>query len=113
MVKEQGCDNDLVERIRNSRYFSPIHSQLDRLLDPSTFVGRAPQQVNSPSSSWSAVCSNKISTTPIPPPPKIIIGDLYKKAFCLCIALIASPFDKVLIDAKLVYCQVTRSWMKK
>nr|XP_054763447.1 adenylosuccinate lyase-like [Lytechinus pictus] len=45
VVKQEGGDNDLVDRIRRSSYFSPIHDQLDKLLDPSTFVGRAPEQV--------------------------------------------------------------------
>lgn len=44
-VKQHGKDNDLVERIRNDKYFQPILGQLDTLLDPSTFVGRAPDQV--------------------------------------------------------------------
>ena len=45
VVKQEGGDNDLIERIRSSAYFAPIHDQLDALLDPSTFTGRAPQQV--------------------------------------------------------------------
>ncbi|XP_054718902.1 adenylosuccinate lyase-like [Uloborus diversus] len=45
VVKKEGKDNDLVERIRQSPYFAPILDQLDSLLDPSTFIGRAPQQV--------------------------------------------------------------------
>merc|ERR1719312_1855276 len=45
-VKQEGKENDLVERIKASSYFSPIHEQLDTLLDPSTFIGRAPQQVS-------------------------------------------------------------------
>ncbi|XP_035231730.1 adenylosuccinate lyase-like [Stegodyphus dumicola] len=45
VVKIQGGDNDLVDRIRNNAYFAPIHDQLDSLLDPETFVGRAPYQV--------------------------------------------------------------------
>jgi adenylosuccinate lyase len=44
VVKEEGGDNDLIDRVRNDPYFAPIHSDLDKLLDPSTFVGRAPQQ---------------------------------------------------------------------
>ncbi|XP_076452889.1 adenylosuccinate lyase-like [Babylonia areolata] len=44
-VKQEGGDNDLVERIRKCGYFAPVHSQLDALLDPATFVGRAPAQV--------------------------------------------------------------------
>jgi len=47
VVKEHGGENDLVQRIRTDSYFSPIHADLDRVLDPKTFVGRAPQQVNS------------------------------------------------------------------
>lgn len=38
-------DNDLVDRIKRDAYFAPILSQLDTLLDPATFVGRAPLQV--------------------------------------------------------------------
>lgn len=44
-VKKQGKDNDLIERIRRTAFFNPILSELDTLLDPSTFIGRAPQQV--------------------------------------------------------------------
>ncbi|CDK26993.1 unnamed protein product [Kuraishia capsulata CBS 1993] len=43
-VKEHGRDNDLIERVKNTEYFKPIWGDLDTLLDPSTFVGRAPQQ---------------------------------------------------------------------
>lgn len=45
VVKEQGKDNDLVERIKACQYFEPVHSELDTLLDARTFIGRAPQQV--------------------------------------------------------------------
>uniref|UniRef100_A0AC11CX39 Adenylosuccinate lyase n=1 Tax=Ovis aries TaxID=9940 RepID=A0AC11CX39_SHEEP len=45
VVKQEGGDNDLIERIQADAYFSPIHSQLDHLLDPSSFTGRASQQV--------------------------------------------------------------------
>ncbi|RLV86309.1 Adenylosuccinate lyase [Meyerozyma sp. JA9] len=44
VVKQEGGDNDLIERVRNTEYFKPIWGELDNLLDPSTFVGRAPQQ---------------------------------------------------------------------
>lgn len=44
-VKQYGKDNDLVERIKKDPYFKPILDQLDNLLDPRTFVGRAPEQV--------------------------------------------------------------------
>ena len=46
-VKQHGKENDLVERIKNEAYFAPIHDKLSELLDPSTFTGRAPQQVRS------------------------------------------------------------------
>jgi hypothetical protein len=45
-VKQHGLANDLVERIRSHAYFAPIVSQLDSIMDPSTFIGRAPQQVH-------------------------------------------------------------------
>lgn len=45
-VKEHGRDNDLVERIQRDPSFAPIHDRLTALLDPATFIGRAPQQVH-------------------------------------------------------------------
>ncbi len=45
VVKTEGRENDLVERIRDDEYFGPIHGRLDELLDPSSFTGRAPEQV--------------------------------------------------------------------
>ena len=44
-VKQHGRDNDLIERVRRDAYFAPIHGQLASLLDPATFTGRAPEQV--------------------------------------------------------------------
>lgn len=44
VVKQEGGDNDLIERVKKTEYFKPIWAELDSLLDPSTFVGRAPQQ---------------------------------------------------------------------
>ncbi|CAG8750447.1 22301_t:CDS:2, partial [Dentiscutata erythropus] len=44
-VKE-GKENDLIERIKKTEYFKCIHDEIDSLLDPSTFIGRAPQQVD-------------------------------------------------------------------
>lgn len=46
VVKEDGGENDLIERIRGDQFFAPIWADLDQLLDPSTFVGRAPEQVD-------------------------------------------------------------------
>ena len=34
-----------MERIFSTPYFAPVHNKLKQLLDPATFVGRAPQQV--------------------------------------------------------------------
>ena len=51
VVKQEGGDNDLLTRVQADPYFSPILSHLDTILDPKTFIGRAPQQV-SPTSSW-------------------------------------------------------------
>uniref|UniRef100_A0A8C6Z8Y5 Adenylosuccinate lyase n=1 Tax=Nothoprocta perdicaria TaxID=30464 RepID=A0A8C6Z8Y5_NOTPE len=45
VVKQEGGDNDLIDRVRADPYFSPIHGHLESLLDPSSFTGRAPQQV--------------------------------------------------------------------
>ncbi|XP_071965937.1 adenylosuccinate lyase-like [Antedon mediterranea] len=45
VVKQQGGENDLVTRIKASSYFTPIHNSLDQMLDPSSFVGRSPEQV--------------------------------------------------------------------
>jgi adenylosuccinate lyase len=44
VVKEQGGDNDLIDRVKADGYFDVIKADLDKLLDPTTFVGRAPQQ---------------------------------------------------------------------
>lgn len=45
-VKIHGKDNDLIERLRTHAFFAPIYDDLPRLLDPSTFVGLAPLQVD-------------------------------------------------------------------
>lgn len=44
-VKQLGKDNDLIERIKGDSYFAPIINRLDKMLDASTFIGRAPEQV--------------------------------------------------------------------
>lgn len=44
-VRIEGKDNDLMDRIIKDPYFDPIVDQLSQLLDPSTFIGCAPQQV--------------------------------------------------------------------
>ena len=46
VVKMEGKDNDLIERIQRTEFFKPIIGQLDQLLEPKSFCGRAPQQVD-------------------------------------------------------------------
>ena len=46
VVKKEGGENDLIDRIKKDPYFAPILPKIDHLLDPSTFVGRAPKQVD-------------------------------------------------------------------
>jgi len=45
-VKELGLNNNLIQLVRKDAYFAPIHRQLKKLLNPDTFIGRAPQQVD-------------------------------------------------------------------
>ncbi|XP_050423765.1 adenylosuccinate lyase [Adelges cooleyi] len=44
-VRIDGQDNDLLDRVVKDPYFAPILDQLPQLLDPSTFIGCAPNQV--------------------------------------------------------------------
>lgn len=44
VVKQEGKDNDLIERIKKDKFFEPIWSEIDSLMDPRSFVGRAPEQ---------------------------------------------------------------------
>ncbi|KAG8873306.1 adenylosuccinase ade13 [Tulasnella sp. 331] len=46
VVKQEGKPNDLIARVKAVDYFKPVHDHLDSLLDPKTFVGRAPEQVD-------------------------------------------------------------------
>jgi adenylosuccinate lyase len=45
VVKEEGGDNDLLDRIRGDKYFEPIWTELESLTDERTFTGRASEQV--------------------------------------------------------------------
>lgn len=51
-VKGLGLANDLITRIRATSYFAPIHDELDQLLDPKSFIGRAPEQVDTFLKEW-------------------------------------------------------------
>uniref|UniRef100_A0A336KCM1 Adenylosuccinate lyase n=1 Tax=Culicoides sonorensis TaxID=179676 RepID=A0A336KCM1_CULSO len=44
-VKQRGQDNDLIERVKADPYFAPIMNDLNELLNPSSFTGRAADQV--------------------------------------------------------------------
>lgn len=45
-VKLHGKDNDLLDRIRRTKFFEPVLPELHELLRAETFVGRCPQQVD-------------------------------------------------------------------
>lgn len=45
LMKEEGVDADLLERIANDDAFGLGREELEALVDPNRFVGRAPQQV--------------------------------------------------------------------
>ncbi|KAF9221804.1 Adenylosuccinate lyase [Gyrodon lividus] len=51
-VKNLGLENDLIDRVRGDAYFDRIKGELDSLLDPQTFVGRAPEQVDKFIKDW-------------------------------------------------------------
>ena len=44
-IKEDGGDNDLLDRMKADPAFAVIADQIDDLVDPVAFVGRAPEQV--------------------------------------------------------------------
>lgn len=45
-VKELGKENNLIELIKADDLFAPVHDKLDKILDASKFIGRAPSQVS-------------------------------------------------------------------
>jgi adenylosuccinate lyase len=51
-VKEDGTEPDLLDRIAGDPAFHLTHAQLDELMDPRRFVGRAPEQVDRFLESW-------------------------------------------------------------
>ena len=44
-VKEEGLDNDLLDRLKKDPAFAAIREDFDSFIDPAAFIGRAPQQV--------------------------------------------------------------------
>nr|GAT56925.1 adenylosuccinate lyase [Mycena chlorophos] len=51
-VKQLGLENDLIERVKGDAYFDPVKGELDALLNPETFIGRAPEQVDAFLKEW-------------------------------------------------------------
>jgi adenylosuccinate lyase len=45
VVKQEGKDNDLIERIKVTPFFQPVLAEIDSLTDPSSFIGRSPEIV--------------------------------------------------------------------
>lgn len=45
-VKQEGGQNDLIERVVADEYFAPVLDELQHILDPKTFTGRAAEQVS-------------------------------------------------------------------
>ena len=45
VVKEEGGDNDLLERLKNDPAFASVKDDFDTIVNPAKFVGRAPEQV--------------------------------------------------------------------
>lgn len=45
-VKQLGKDNDFLDRVRADPYFEPIKNDLNQLLNPSSYIGRAVEQVS-------------------------------------------------------------------
>ena len=45
-VKQDGLENDLLERVRGDARFAAVHDSLDGLCDGALFIGRAPEQVD-------------------------------------------------------------------
>lgn len=45
VVKKEGGRNDLIERVKKTKYFEPIWAEIDNMLDPKNFIGRSSEQV--------------------------------------------------------------------
>ncbi|MDD5729366.1 MAG: hypothetical protein PHV59_12460, partial [Victivallales bacterium] len=43
-IKEEGGDNDLLERLKADPVFAGVAGRIDELVDPRAFIGRAPEQ---------------------------------------------------------------------
>jgi adenylosuccinate lyase len=45
VVKKEGGRNDLLDRIKKTKYFEPIWSEIDSMIDPKNFIGRSAEIV--------------------------------------------------------------------
>lgn len=45
VVKNRGGKNNLIERIKATKYFKPVWDDIDSLLDPKLFIGRSVEMV--------------------------------------------------------------------
>jgi adenylosuccinate lyase len=45
-IKEEGGDNDLLDRLKADKHFASIADKIDDLVNPVEFIGRAPEQVS-------------------------------------------------------------------
>jgi len=69
VVKQEGKDNDLIERVKKDKFFEPIRGEIDSLVDPKSFIGRAPEQtvkfvekeVRLALEPWTGALSEKVS----------------------------------------------------
>lgn len=44
VVKVEGKENDLIQRIKSTEYFRPIWHEIDGIMDPKNFIGRSAEQ---------------------------------------------------------------------
>ena len=45
-IKEEGADNDFIERLACDKRLPLTHEEIIKLLEPINYVGRAPEQVD-------------------------------------------------------------------
>ncbi|MDR4506414.1 MAG: adenylosuccinate lyase [Candidatus Scalindua sp.] len=46
LIKENGADNDLMDRIQRDKDFAGIKDKISNIMNPKNFIGRAPRQVD-------------------------------------------------------------------
>ena len=63
LMKEEGSDADLLERIARDPAFGMTMEELEELVNPLDFVGRAPEQVDRFLQEWVEPVMNRYSDT--------------------------------------------------